>query len=138
MIARDRASPHAPAARQRRAPDARGAPRRRRARLAVRPSVRSRAYFAVATEERRPVATREGGAPTGPSVALVALEPDEPVETVTIDDLPIGCTPRPHLQVVHHPAAFGETGEPVTQSRGSGSAKQGQHHAFGSEWPLVP
>ena len=47
-------------------------------------------------------------------------------------------TPRPHLQVVHDPAAFGETGKPVTQSLGSGSTKQGQHHAFGSERQLVP
>src|SRR5215813_9669731 len=75
--------------------------------------------------------------PTRRSIAFVALEPDEPVETVTINDLPIGSTPRPHLQVVYHPAVFGETREPATQSRGSGSTKQGQHHAFGPEWQLV-
>src|SRR5258705_11415665 len=85
-----------------------------------------------------PSAGRETGAPTRRSVALVALEPDEPVETVTVDDLPIGCAPRPRLQVVHDPATFAETGKPVAQSRGSGSTKQGQHHAFGSEWRLVP
>src|SRR6202021_117373 len=72
------------------------------------------------------------------SVTLIALEPDEPVQTVTVNDLPIGCAPRPGLQVVHHLAAFAETGEPGAQSRGSGSTEQGQHHAFGSEWRLVP
>src|ERR1700739_3945183 len=35
------------------------------------------------------------------SVAFVTPEPDEPVETVTVDDLPVGCAPRPLLQVVH-------------------------------------
>src|SRR5215475_5132357 len=75
---------------------------------------------------------------TGRLAALVALEPDEPVEPVTVDDLPIGCTPRPLLQVVHDPAPFAETGKPGAQSRGSGRAQQGQHHAFGSDGPLVP
>src|SRR5215469_7305844 len=50
------------------------------------------------------------------SVTLVALEPDEPVETVTVDDLPVGCAPRPLLQVVHDPAAFAEPGKPGAQS----------------------
>jgi len=67
------------------------------------------------------------------SVALVALEPDEPVETVTVDDLPVGCAPRPRLQVVHDPATFAETGKPVAQYRRSGGTKKGQHHAFASE-----
>jgi hypothetical protein len=49
------------------------------------------------------------------SVALVAFEPDEPVETVPVDDLPVGCAPWPRLQVVHDPATFGQTGEPVAQ-----------------------
>ena len=71
------------------------------------------------------------------SVALVALESDEPMETVPVDDLPIGCAPWPRLQVVHDPATFGQTGEPVAEGRGSGSSKQGQHHAFGSERRLV-
>jgi hypothetical protein len=43
------------------------------------------------------------------SVALVALEPDEPVETVTVDDLSVGGAPRPRLQVVHDPAALSLT-----------------------------
>ena len=72
------------------------------------------------------------------SAALVTLEPNEPVETVTIDDLPIGCAPRPRLQVVHDPATFAEAGKPVPQYRRSGRTKKGQHHALGSEWRLVP
>lgn len=46
--------------------------------------------------------------------------------------------PRPRLQVVHNPAAFTETRKPGTQSRGIGSAKQGQHQAFASHRPPVP
>ncbi len=82
-------------------------------------------------------AAGKAGASSRPSVALVVLEPDEPVETVTVDDLPVGCAPWPRLEVVHDPATLGETGKPVAQSRGSGSTKQGKHHAFGSEWRLV-
>ena len=42
-------------------------------------------------------------------------------------------------KVVHDPATFAKTGKPGAQGRGSGSAKQGQHQAFGSQWPrLVP
>jgi hypothetical protein len=67
------------------------------------------------------------------ATSVARLEPDEPVETVAVDDLAVGCAPRPRLQVVHDPATFAETGEPVAQSRGSGRAKQGQHHAFGLE-----
>src|SRR5215471_8769276 len=72
------------------------------------------------------------------SVALVTLEPDEPVETITVDDLPVGCAPRPLLQVVYHLAPFAEAGKPGAQSRGIGSTKQLQHQAFASDWPLIP
>ena len=41
-----------------------------------------------------------------PPPRLVVLEPNEPVETVTIDDLSVGCTPGPLLQVVHDPATL--------------------------------
>ena len=44
---------------------------------------------------RRRSTGAEGGVPIRRLVALVALEPDEPVEAVTIDDLPIGSTPWP-------------------------------------------
>src|ERR1700691_5986188 len=84
-----------------------------------------------------PALTAVGGRPTRRSVALVVLESDQPVQTVPVDDLPIGCAPWPSLQVIHDPATFGQTGEPVAQGRGSGSAKQGQHQAFGSDWRLV-
>src|SRR5580698_1019728 len=56
-----------------------------------------------------------GGHPARDSAGLVALESDEPVEAVTVDDLPVGCAPWPLLQVVHDAAAFAETGEPVAQ-----------------------
>ena len=56
-----------------------------------------------------PEAARKAGAPARRSAALVALEPDEPVETVAVTDLPVGCAPRPPLRVVHDPAAFAET-----------------------------
>jgi hypothetical protein len=59
------------------------------------------------------------------------------METVTIDDLPIGCAPWPCLQVVHDPATFAEAGKPVAQYRRSGRTKKGQHYALGSEWRLV-
>src|ERR1700689_5832126 len=85
-----------------------------------------------------PALTAVGGRPTRRSVALVALESDQPVETVPVDDLPVGCAPWPSLQVIHDPATFGQTGEPVAQGRGSGSAKQGQHQAFGYKLRLVP
>jgi len=39
------------------------------------------------------------------SVAVAALEPDEPVDTVPVDDLSVGVSPRPHLQVIHDLAA---------------------------------
>jgi hypothetical protein len=58
------------------------------------------------------------------SVVLVSLEPDEPVEAVTVDHLPVRCAPRPRLQVVHDLTTFGEAGEPRAQVRGSGGTKQ--------------
>src|SRR6202042_1756152 len=70
--------------------------------------------------------------------AALALEPDEPAEAVTVDDLPIGCAPRPLLQVVQDPATLAETGKPGAQSRGIGGAQQGQHQAFAAQWPLIP
>lgn len=48
-----------------------------------------------------------------PSVVLAILEPDEPAQTVPVDHLAIGCSPRPRLKVVHDPAAFRELGEPA-------------------------
>jgi hypothetical protein len=69
--------------------------------------------------------------------SLAALEPDEPLETVTVDDLAIGCAPRPYLEVIHHPAALGEPGEPVLQGRGVSGAQQGQHQSLASERELV-
>src|ERR1700733_13221113 len=85
-----------------------------------------------------PALTVVGGRPTRRSVVVVALESDEPVQTVPVDDLPIGCAPWPGLQIVDDPATFGQAGEPVAQGRGSGSTKQCQHQAFGSERHLVP
>lgn len=41
-----------------------------------------------------------------------ALETDQPVEPISIDDLPIGRAPWPLLQIVHDPATFAEPGEP--------------------------
>lgn len=41
-----------------------------------------------------------------PSVAVVIFEADEPVQSVPIDHLTVGCSSRPHLQVVHDLAAF--------------------------------
>ena len=45
-------------------------------------------------------------------VAFVALESDQPVESVTVDDLPVECAPGPPLQVINDLATFGEVGEP--------------------------
>src|ERR1700684_2097395 len=68
-----------------------------------------------------PALTAVGGRPTRRSVALVVLESDQPVETVPVDDLPIGCAPWPSLQVIHDPGTFGQPGEPVAHGRGHGS-----------------
>ena len=82
-------------------------------------------------ESRSETATRH-------SVAFVALETDKPVDSITIDDLPIGRAPRPLLQVLHDPATFAQTGKPCTQGRRIGGTQESQHHALGSEWPFVP
>ncbi len=58
------------------------------------------------------------------SVAPVALEPDEPVQAVAVDDLPVGGPPGPHLQVFHDPATVGEVGEPLAQGRRTGGTEQ--------------
>ena len=42
---------------------------------------------------------------------------DKPVETITIDDLPVGRAPWPLLQIVHNPATFAQTGKTCPQSR---------------------
>ena len=57
---------------------------------------------------------------------------------MTIDDLAIGCTPRPLLQILHDLASFTEPGEPPAESRGAGGPQEGDHHAFDSDCPLVP
>ena len=47
------------------------------------------------------------------SVAVVNLESDEPVQSVPIDYLTVGCSPRSLLQVIHNPSAFREPSEPL-------------------------
>ena len=59
------------------------------------------------------------------------------METVTVDDLPVGCAPWPRLQLVHDPTAFGETGKPLAECRGSGRTEECQHQAFGPERRLA-
>jgi len=68
---------------------------------------------------------------------LVVLESDKPVKAVPVDDLAVGCAPRPYLEVIHELAALGEPGEPVLQGRDVSSAEQGQHHSLASERGLV-
>ena len=46
------------------------------------------------------------------------------METVTVDDLAVGCAPGPRLQVIHDPATFGEAGEPVAEYGRAGRTKQ--------------
>ena len=70
--------------------------------------------MSMGTESRSEIATRH-------SVAFVALETDKPVDSITIDDLPIGRAPRPLLQVVHDPATFAQPGKPCPQGRRIGS-----------------
>ena len=72
-----------------------------------------------------------------PGSALVILETDQPVQAVPVDDLAVGCAPRPHLEVIDHPAALAEPGEPVLQGRGVGGAEQGQHQSLASQGGLV-
>src|SRR5579859_3731173 len=69
--------------------------------------------------------------------ALV-FETDEPVQTETVDDLPVGGAPWPLLQVVYDLAAFAEPGEPGAQRFRASRAQQRQHHALGPERWLVP
>jgi len=59
------------------------------------------------------------------------------VQAVPVDDLAIGCAPRPYLEVIDDPAALGEPGEPVLQGRGVYGAEQGQHQPLASERGLV-
>ena len=68
---------------------------------------------------------------------LAILESDKPVKAVPVDDLAIGCAPRPYLEVIHDLTALGEPGEPVLQGRGVSGAQQGQHHSLASERELV-
>jgi hypothetical protein len=70
------------------------------------------------------------------SANLVALEPQKPVETVAVDDLPIRCAPGSLLQVVDDLSTFREAKEPLAQSGGCGGTEQRQHHAFTPKWWL--
>ncbi len=40
------------------------------------------------------------------SVGVAGLEPDEPVQTVPVDYLTVGCSPGTRLQIIHNPATF--------------------------------
>lgn len=59
------------------------------------------------------------------------------MEAVTVDDLAVGCTPRPCLQVRRDLTAFAETGKPLAQCQWSGCTKKGQLYTLGPEWRLV-
>ena len=37
----------------------------------------------------------------------VVLEPDQPMQAVPVDDLPVPCVPRPLLQIIDDVAALG-------------------------------
>ena len=49
----------------------------------------------------------------------VVLEPDQPMQAVPVDDLPVPCVPRPLLQIIDDVAALGQTQEQVRRVEGS-------------------
>jgi len=51
---------------------------------------------------------------------LVALEADEPVDPMAVDNLPVVVTPRTDLQLVHNSTSVRQAREPVAQSCGVG------------------
>lgn len=56
---------------------------------------------------------------------------------ITVDDLPVGCTPGPRLQVIDDLAALGEPGKPAPQNGGTRPPKQ-ESVSFAPERGLIP